>query len=113
MCRGCRPLPPIATDDPRFVGASWGNWVVGQFEIVDPLPEIEVGRLLRERSPVWVASSSRSYSRPILGVEATMDEKQVPEGILPETESNGEHAFTAEAPEHDGAAPPVIRGVGL
>ena len=42
-----------------------------------------------------------------------MDEKQVPEGILPETESNGEHAFTAEAPEHDGAAQAVIPVVGI
>jgi hypothetical protein len=42
-----------------------------------------------------------------------MDETQVPGGILPETEADGGHAFTAEAPEHDSAARAVIPVVGI
>ena len=42
-----------------------------------------------------------------------MDDTQVPGGILPETEAEGGHAFTAEAPEHDGAARAVIPVVGI
>ena len=42
-----------------------------------------------------------------------MDEAPVLGGILPETEADGGHAFTAEAPEHDGAARAVIPVVGI
>ena len=42
-----------------------------------------------------------------------MDEKEMPGGIQPETEADGERAFTAEAPEHDGPARAVIPVVGV
>jgi two-component system CheB/CheR fusion protein len=42
-----------------------------------------------------------------------MDETQVPGGILPETEADEEHAFTAEAREHDGAPRAVIPVAGI
>ena len=42
-----------------------------------------------------------------------MDEKRMPGGIRPETETDEGHAFTAEAPAHDGAARAVIPVVGI
>ncbi|MEX2260350.1 MAG: response regulator [Bryobacteraceae bacterium] len=40
-----------------------------------------------------------------------MDERQVPGGIHAETETDGGHVFTAEAPEHNGAARAAIPAV--
>lgn len=42
-----------------------------------------------------------------------MDEKRMPGGIRPETEGGEGYAFTAEAPEHGGAARAVIPVVGI
>jgi chemotaxis response regulator CheB len=42
-----------------------------------------------------------------------MDEQRMPGGILPETETDGGHAFTAGPPEHDSATLAAIPVVGI